>query len=309
MNNKKDTLSVNANHVHYGKGGKGKNNKGRNPRNINRSKGNRSSLSQGNRQNQDNPRNESTSPRTQPKGKGKGRGTNRSFKGSRQQPSQGNCSYCDRPGHYARECRKRMKDEANKTTRPIQTQNVTELNDDELTLIMTQNVTHVGNITDPLPVLEDSSLQENQRFTPVLGEFTSHPIPAQRQRNRDNVIIECDLSTLFSNPTDEPDLDTNAPTPPLPDQGSSSTEHPLESSSSEPTWGTSRPADHTTDLHIWETTNLSTSVTPMIYYRERDKCTSYILTSTKVFHSSSTFTCVPCLDENPTTSLPIPPHT
>ena len=43
-----------------------------------------------------------------------------------------------------------MKGEANKQQRPIQTQNVNEIHDDELTLLMTQNVINMEAIVDPI---------------------------------------------------------------------------------------------------------------------------------------------------------------
>jgi hypothetical protein len=74
----------------------------------------------------------------------------------------------------------------------------------------------------------------------------------------------------------------------------------MGSSTCEPTWGSNRPNTLDTDLHLWESINIPSSLSPTVYYRECEKCTSYILTSTKVFHSASTFTCVPCLDEDKT---------
>ncbi len=115
------------------------------------------------------------------KGKGKGRGISKPSKGSRHPPSQGPCSYCDRPGHNSRECRKRMKDESNKQQRTLQTQNVNEIHDDELTLLMTQNVIHVDTIVDPIIAVTDSPIHEQQEFEIVLGEFPLPPRPQQRQ--------------------------------------------------------------------------------------------------------------------------------
>jgi hypothetical protein len=150
VNNKKDTLSVNSNQVQYSKG-KGKSHKGRSSRYENRSKGTPRSVPQGNRQANDVPKNDPNPSRQNNKGKGKGRGTFKPSKGFRHpSSSQGPCSYCDRPGHISRECRKRMKGEANKQQRPIQTQNVNEIHDDELTLLMTQNVINMEAIVDPI---------------------------------------------------------------------------------------------------------------------------------------------------------------
>jgi hypothetical protein len=287
VNNKKDTLSVNSNQVQYGKG-KGKSNKGRPSRYENRSKGTPRSVPQGNRQTHDVPKNDSNSSRHNNKGKGKGRGISKPSKGSRNPSSQGPCSYCNRPGHNSRECRKRMKDEANKQQRPLQTQNVNEIHDDELTLLMTQNVIHMETIVDPIIAVTDSPTHEQQESEIVLGEFPLQPRSQPRQENRGNITIECNLSRLFSLPNVEPTMTNEATLPRLTDQSSSTAENEWDSSTCEPTWG-NRPNTLDTDLHIWESINIPSSLSPTVYYRECEKCTSYILTSTKVLHSASTF--------------------
>ncbi len=158
---------------------------------------------------------------------------------------------------------------------------------------MTQNANHVVDLIAD----EDIHLTEGQGFTLVLGEFIPHPPHVPRiTTHRDTIIQECDLSRLFSLSLDEDDTIGNHPTPSLTEQGSSTAEDTWGSPTPEPTWGRYTPPNYKEDLKLWETTNVSSPSSPTISYRECEKCTSYILTSTKVFHSGSTFTCVPCLD-------------
>ncbi len=158
---------------------------------------------------------------------------------------------------------------------------------------MTQNANHIAE----LPAEEETPMAEGQRGHTSSWGVHSHTLHLQRLTRRDNVLQECDLSLLFSIP---PENDpAPAITPQLTDttsQGSSTTEDEWGRPTPEPTWGRYQPPNYEDDLKLWTTTNVSFSSSPTIYYRECEKCTSCILTSTKVFHSSSTFTCVSCLD-------------
>jgi hypothetical protein len=101
-----------------------------------------------------------------------------------------------------------MKEEANKQHRPLQTQNVNEIPDDELTLLMTQSVIHMETIVDPIIAVTDSPIHEQQESDIVLGEFPLQPRSQQRQENRNNITFECKLSRLFFLPNDEPNMTT-----------------------------------------------------------------------------------------------------
>ncbi len=183
-----------------------------------------------------------------------------------------------------------MKDEAHKQQRPIQTQNVNEIHDDELTLLMTQNILNMEDIVDPTLVANDFPAHELPESEIVLSDIPVQPSSQLRQETSDQLTIECNLSRLFFLLTDETTITNEETIPQLTDQGSSTTETEWGSSTCEPTWGSNRPNTLASDLHLWESINISSSVSPTVYYRECEKCTSYILTSTKVFHSASTFT-------------------
>jgi hypothetical protein len=111
--------------------------------------------------------------------------------------------------------------EDSKNKRPTQTQNVTEIHDDELTLLMTQNANHVADLISD----DDIPVTEGQGFTLVLGEFIPHPPHIPRiPTHSDPIIQECDLSRLFSLSLDEDDTIGNHQTPSLTEPGSSTAE-------------------------------------------------------------------------------------
>ncbi len=72
---------------------------------------------------------------TNKKGKGK---SNRTAQGNR--TKKGLCNYCSKDGHEARECRKRIYDEKQKSKTPQQTNNAQHLTIDETAIMFTQNV-------------------------------------------------------------------------------------------------------------------------------------------------------------------------
>jgi hypothetical protein len=83
-----------------------------------------------------------------PKGKGK---TNRPTLGN---PITDTCSYCQKPGHQNRECRKRLYDEKKKT-QTNNGQHVTHLQVDETELMFSQNVVHVTPYSDEEDIDEE----------------------------------------------------------------------------------------------------------------------------------------------------------
>jgi hypothetical protein len=88
------------------------------------------------------------------KGTGKGEKGRQKGKGKTNRPTLGNrttetCSYCQKPGHQNRECRKRLYDEKKKTqTQTNNSQHVTHLQVDETELMFSQNVVHATPYSD-----------------------------------------------------------------------------------------------------------------------------------------------------------------
>jgi hypothetical protein len=134
---------------------------------------------------------DTTTDKRNEKGKGKtsrtkGRGTDKSRgKGQRNKDP---CSYCNKPGHEARECRKRMYDEKQKAPHTNNSTDIVPLQVDETTMMFTNNAIHIEDSDEE----EQNDVNGNNEDYETWSEnwYTKDEEPGVWQEDDDTLIFD-----------------------------------------------------------------------------------------------------------------------